>query len=124
MMIGYAVNETPELMPLPISLAHRVTRRLAEARKSGEIPYLRPDGKSQITVEYSGDHEPIRVDTVVISTQHSPDVTNTQIEADMTQKIAKKVISRDMLDDRTKFIINPSGRFVTSGLCWVRVTKA
>ena len=115
MMIGYAVNETPELMPLPISLAHRVTRRLAEARKSGEIPYLRPDGKSQITVEYSGDHEPIRVDTVVISTQHSPDVTNTQIEADMTQKIAKKVISRDMLDDRTKFIINPSGRFVVGG---------
>lgn len=115
MMIGYAVNETPEYMPLPISIAHRVTRRLAEARKSGEIAYLRPDGKSQITVEYTDDHQPIRVDTVVISTQHGPDVSNGQIEADMTEKIAKKVISKDLLDDKTKFVINPSGRFVVGG---------
>ena len=115
MMIGYASNETPELMPLPISLAHRLTRRMAEARRSGEVPYLRPDAKSQVTVEYDGDHKPVRVDTIVISTQHDPDASNGQIEKDVKECIIKTVVPAELIDSRTKYHINPSGRFVIGG---------
>ncbi|MEX0762391.1 MAG: methionine adenosyltransferase [Dehalococcoidia bacterium] len=115
MMIGYAVNETPELMPLPIALAHRLTRRMADARKSKEIPYLRPDSKSQVTVEYSRDHKPLRVDTIVISTQHDPDADNDQIRNDLINKVITSVVPPDLLDSRTNYIINPSGRFVIGG---------
>ncbi|MDA0231944.1 MAG: methionine adenosyltransferase [Chloroflexi bacterium] len=115
MMIGYASNETPEYMPLPISLAHKLTRRMAEARRSGEIPYLRPDSKSQVTVEYSEDHKPIRVDTIVISTQHDDHVSNSQIEADIQKFIIKDVVPSQLLSRDTKYHINPSGRFVIGG---------
>ena len=115
MMIGYASNETPEFMPLPISLAHKLTRRLSEARRSGELSYLRPDSKSQVTVEYSDDHQPVRVDTVVISTQHDENVSNSQIEADMQKFIIKDVVPAQLLDSHTKYHINPSGRFVIGG---------
>jgi S-adenosylmethionine synthetase len=114
LMFGFACRETPELMPLPIALAHRLTRRLAAARKSGEIPWLRPDGKSQVTVEYEG-HRPVRVHTVVISTQHSPDVTHEEIRETVIQKIIKDEISPELLDDRTIYHINPTGRFVIGG---------
>lgn len=114
MMFGFAVDETPELMPLPISLAHRLTRRLAALRKSGEIPYLRPDGKSQVTVEYEDDR-PARVDTIVISTQHAPDVDSATIERDVIEKVIKPVVPAELLDERTRFLINPTGRFVTGG---------
>jgi S-adenosylmethionine synthetase len=114
MMIGFASNETPELMPLPISLAHRISRRLAEARKSGEIDYLLPDGKSQVTVEYS-EGKPVRVDTVVVSTQHKDTVTNEQIQADVEEKVIRQVVPGELIDDETRFIINPSGRFVIGG---------
>jgi S-adenosylmethionine synthetase len=114
MMIGFASNETPELMPLPISLAHRLCRRLAEARKSGEIPWLLPDGKAQVTVEYRGG-KPWRVDTVVVSTQHAPDVTNAEIERTITELVIKRVIPADLLDGETKLYINPSGRFEIGG---------
>mgnify|MGYP001262145589 CR=1 FL=1 len=114
MMIGYAVNETPELMPLPISLAHRVARRLAEARKSGELPYLLPDGKSQVTVEYS-DGRPVRVDTVVVSSQHLEEVSTEQITRDIEEHVIRQVIPAGLLDERTNFYINPSGRFVIGG---------
>ena len=115
MMIGYASNETPELMPLPISLAHRLTRRMSEARRDGTIGYLRPDSKSQVTVEYTEDHKPVRVDTIVISTQHDPDATNDQIEADIQKHVIGQVVPADLLDDRTKYFINPSGKFVIGG---------
>ncbi|MCA9832443.1 MAG: methionine adenosyltransferase [Thermomicrobiales bacterium] len=114
MMIGYASNETPELMPLPISLAHKVARKLADVRKSGEVPYLLPDGKSQVTVEYS-QGKPIRVDTVVVSTQHTDDVTNEQIQKDVKEKVILPVVPNELIDDQTRFIINPSGRFVIGG---------
>lgn len=114
MMIGYACRETPELMPLPISLAHKVSRRLAEARRSGEVPYLLPDGKSQVTVEYSHG-KPARVDTVVVSTQHGKDVTNEQIERDVTEHVIRAVVPAELLDDDTKFLVNPSGRFEVGG---------
>ena len=115
MMIGYAVNETPELMPLPISLAHRLTRRLSELRKGGQLSYLRPDGKSQVTVEYDENNIPLRVHTVVVSTQHSPDVNNGTIHDDMIAHLIREVVPSDLLDRDTRYIINPSGRFVIGG---------
>lgn len=115
MMIGYASNETPEFMPLPISLAHRLTLRMTNARRSGEVPYLRPDSKSQVTVEYTEDHVPVRVDTVVISTQHDDNVSNSQIEADIQKFIIQDVVPAELLDSNTKYHINPSGRFVIGG---------
>ena len=114
MMIGYAAKETEELMPLPIHLAHNVARQLAAVRKSGEVDYLQPDGKSQVTVEYS-DGKPVRVDTVVVSTQHRDHATNAQIEADVREQVILPVIPEELIDAKTRFIINPSGRFVIGG---------
>jgi len=113
-MFGYAVNETEELMPLPIMLAHKLTKRLSVVRKNKVLDYLRPDGKSQVTVEYI-DGKPIRVDAVVISTQHDPDVKHSQIEKDIIEKVIKQIISEDLLDENTKYFINPTGRFVIGG---------
>ena len=115
MMFGYACDETPELMPLPISLAHKLAKRLTEVRKSGMFSYLRPDGKSQVTVEYDEDNRPVRVDTVVISTQHSPEVSLQQIREDMIGQVVKHVIPSELLDENTKYFINPTGRFVIGG---------
>jgi S-adenosylmethionine synthetase len=114
MMFGYACNETPELMPLPIQLAHMLVRRLSEVRKSGELPYLRPDGKSQVTVEYR-DGRPFRLEAVVISSQHADDVSNEQLRAEISDKVIKHTVSPELLDDNTKYHINPTGRFVTGG---------
>jgi S-adenosylmethionine synthetase len=114
MMFGFACDESPELMPLPIALAHRLTRRLSEVRKNGTLPWLRPDGKSQVTVEYSYG-QPKRVDAVVISTQHAPDVDNEQIERDIKKHVIEPVIDANMLDEETKYFINPTGRFVVGG---------
>jgi len=114
MMFGFACNETPELMPMPVSLAHRLTRRLAEVRRNGTIPYLRPDGKSQVTVEYDGD-KPVRVDTVVISTQHEDGVPPERIEQDVISHVIMEVIPPGLMDSNTRFLINPTGRFVTGG---------
>ena len=115
MMFGYACDETPELMPLPISLAHKLAKRLTEVRKSGMFSYLRPDGQSQVTVEYDEDNRPVRVDTVVISTQHSPEVSLQQIREDMIGQVVKHVIPSELLDENTKYFINPTGRFVIGG---------
>ena len=115
MMFGYACDETPELMPLPLSLAQKLCKRMAEVRKSGLLNYMRPDGKSQVTVEYDENNRPVRVDTVVISTQHNPDVTLEQIRRDMIEQVAKVVIPADMLDENTKYYVNPTGRFVKGG---------
>ena len=114
LMFGYACSETTELMPLPIMLAHRLVRGLSDARRSGDIAYLRPDGKSQVTVEYDGDR-PIRVDTVVVSSQHSDDVAIEQIKEDITARIIKTIVPSELLDDQTKIHVNPTGRFVTGG---------
>ena len=115
MMFGYACDETPELMPLPISLAHKLCAKLTEVRKSGELSYHRPDGKSQVTIEYDENDRPVRVDTVVISSQHSPDVSLEQIRADIIEKVIKTTVPASMLDDNTVYHINPTGRFVTGG---------
>lgn len=114
MMFGYATNETPEFMPLPISLAHKLARRLSEVRKSGQLDYLRPDGKTQVTVEYI-DGKPVRVDTIVISTQHSPDVDLKTIEKEIIAEVIVPVVPADLLDGTTKYYINPTGRFVVGG---------
>jgi S-adenosylmethionine synthetase len=115
MMFGYATNETPELMPTPISLAHKLTRKLSEVRKSGLMSYLRPDGKSQVTVEYDSNHKPVRVDAVVISTQHSETVSNEELRGDILKHVIQAVIPAALLDAGTKYHINPTGRFVIGG---------
>jgi len=114
MMFGYACDETPELMPMPISLAHKLSMKLTEVRKSGVLDYLRPDGKTQVTVEYDGD-VPVRVDAVVVSTQHGPEVSHEQIENDILREVILPVIPANLLDDNTKYYINPTGRFVIGG---------
>lgn len=114
MMFGFACDETPELMPMPISLAHRLSKRLSEVRKNGTLNYLRPDGKTQVTVEYDGD-TPVRIDAVVVSTQHADTVTQEQIHADIMEHVIKPIIPENLLDENTKYFINPTGRFVIGG---------
>ena len=115
MMFGYACDETPELMPLPISLAQRLARRLTQVRKEGLVDYLRPDGKTQVTVEYDGETRPLRVDAVLVSTQHGPEASLDQIRQDMIQLVIKPIIPAELLDDQTKIYVNPTGRFVIGG---------
>jgi S-adenosylmethionine synthetase len=115
MMMGFACDETPELMPLTISLAHKLTKRLAEARRSGELPWLRPDGKSQVSIEYDDDYRPVRAEALVISTQHSPDVDSETIDADIRERVFKTVVPARMIDGSTRIYVNPSGRFVVGG---------
>lgn len=114
MVFGFACSDTPEYMPLPISLAHRLSRRLAQVRKTRRLPYLRPDGKSQVTVEYLGD-KPVRVEAVIVSAQHRQDITQEQLRRDLTEHVIKEVIPPELLDDRTKYYVNPTGRFVVGG---------
>ena len=115
MMFGYAVDETEEYMPYPIALAHQLVRKLTEVRKNGILPYLRPDGKSQVTVEYDENEHPVRLDAVVLSTQHDPDVTQEQIHADIKKYVFDEVLPENMVDEDTKFFVNPTGRFVIGG---------
>lgn len=115
LMFGFAIDETPELMPLPISLSHRLVKRLASVRKEGTLSYLRPDAKSQVTVEYDENDKPLRVDTVVISTQHHPDTTEDELKKDMMELVIKHEIPQELLDEKTKYFINPTGRFVIGG---------
>ena len=115
MMFGYATNETPELMPYPIHLAHKLCRRLAEVRKNGTLPYLRPDGKSQVSVEYDEEGKPARLEAVVLSTQHDPDVTQEQIHKDIKKYVFDEVLPAEMIDEKTKVFVNPTGRFVIGG---------
>ena len=115
MMFGYASNETPEYMPYPISLAHKLALRLTEVRKNGTLPYLRPDGKTQVTVEYDENNKPVRLDAVVLSTQHSEEVTQEQIHADIKKYVFDEILPAEMVDEETKFFVNPSGRFVIGG---------
>ncbi|MBR3004705.1 MAG: methionine adenosyltransferase, partial [Lachnospiraceae bacterium] len=115
MMFGYASNETEEYMPLPISLSHKLTRELARIRKSGELTYLRPDGKSQVTVEYDENDRPMRIDTVVCSTQHSADISQEQLHADIKKHLFDRILPQDMVDEKTKYYINPTGQFITGG---------
>ncbi|MBR1408492.1 MAG: methionine adenosyltransferase [Clostridia bacterium] len=114
MMFGYACNETPELMPMPIALAHRITRRLSEARRSGELSWLRPDGKSQVTVEYE-DHKPVRIDTVVVSTQHAPEIEYDALRTAVIEQVVRPAIPAELVDEKTRFLINPTGRFTIGG---------
>lgn len=113
-MFGFATNETPELMPLPIALSHRIARRLSEVRKNGTLDYLRPDGKTQVTIEYQ-DEKPVRVDAIVVSTQHAEEITLEQIQADIKEHVIMPVVPAELLDDETKYFINPTGRFVIGG---------
>jgi S-adenosylmethionine synthetase len=115
MMFGYATNETEELMPAPISLAHKLTKRLSEVRKSGKMSYLRPDGKSQVTVEYNAENKPVRIDAVVISTQHAEHISNEELRADILKHVIQAVLPAELLDENTKYHINPTGRFVIGG---------
>ena len=115
LMFGYACNETPELMPMPISLAHKLAKRLTEVRKNGTLDYLRPDGKTQVTIEYDENNVPVRVDTIVISTQHDEEATLEQIQADMKKYVIAEVVPAELLDEATKYFINPTGRFVIGG---------
>ena len=114
MMFGFATNETEEYMPLPISMAHKLSKKLSDVRKNGTLSYLRPDGKTQVTVEYE-DNKPVRIDTIVISTQHCPDITREQIESDLKQYVINEVVPKELIDENTRYFINPTGRFVIGG---------
>jgi len=114
LMFGFACNETPELMPMPICFAHRITQRLSEVRKNGTLKFLRPDGKSQVTVEYDG-NKPVRVDTVVVSTQHNPEVSHEELKQAIIEEVIKKSIPANLLDEKTRYLVNPTGRFVVGG---------
>ncbi|UFT98168.1 methionine adenosyltransferase [Radiobacillus kanasensis] len=115
LMFGYANNETPELMPLPISLAHKISKRLSDVRKDHTLDYLRPDGKTQVTIEYDEKDKPVRVDTIVVSTQHAPEVELKQIQEDIKQHVINPIVPKELLDENTKYFINPTGRFVIGG---------